>query len=160
MKRFTIFLLTLISLGAFAQDDDLGQRYPKAREKINAARAAYITQRLDLTTEEAEKFWPLYNEFTQKRHDIRKQYKIAKKSGQDEKALLDLDLKSKQQELDLEKEYSDKFLKVLPAQKLVQLRQAEEDFKRLLIRQIEQRQGRMDRRQRMMNGNQPDVLDN
>ena len=68
---------------------------------------------------------------------------------QDEKTLLDLDFKIKQQELDLEKEYSDKFLKVISPQKLVQLHQAEDDFRRLLIRQIEQRQGRMDRRQRL-----------
>jgi hypothetical protein len=74
---------------------------------------------------------------------------MAKKSGQDEKSLLDLDLKIKQQELDLEKDYSEKFQKVISPQKLVQLHDAEDDFRRLIIRQIEQRQGRMERRQRL-----------
>lgn len=149
MKNLKIFLFVLMSIPAFAQEDEPGQRFPNAREKINAARAAYITQRLNLTPQEAEKFWPLYNEFTQKKQDLKRQYRQAKKSGQDEKTLLDLDFKIKQQELDLEKEYSDKFLKVISPQKLVQLHQAEDDFRRLLIRQIEQRQGRMDRRQRL-----------
>jgi hypothetical protein len=149
MKTLSFIFFVLITLPVFAQDDDLTQRYPNAREKINAARAAYITERLSLTPEEAEKFWPLYREYSQKRQDLRKQYRMAKKSGQDEKSLLDLDLKIKQQELDLEKDYSDKFQKVISPQKLVQLHEAEDDFRRLIIRQIEQRQGRMERRQRL-----------
>jgi hypothetical protein len=159
MKTLKIFLLILISLPVFAQDDEMGQKYPNAREKINAARAAYITQRLNLTTDEAEKFWPLYNEFTQKRQVLRKQYRQAKKSGQDEKTLLDLDFKIKQQELDLEKDYSDEFLKVISPQKLVLLHQAEDDFRKLLIRQIEMRQGgRMEKRQRLRGGSQQQDL--
>jgi hypothetical protein len=147
MKTFLVLLFVLITLPVLAQDDDLTQRYPNAREKINAARAAYITERLSLTPNEAEKFWPLYREYSQKRQDLRKQYREAKRSGMEEKSLLDLDLKIKQQELDLEKEYSEKFQKVISPQKLVQLHDAEDDFRKLIIRQIEQRKGRIERRQ-------------
>jgi len=122
---------------------------PKVKEKINAARVAYITERLGLTSDEAEKFWPVYREYVQKRQTLRKQFHEAKKSGQDEKSLLDLDLKIKQQELDLEKDYSGRLQKVISAQKLMTLRQAEGDFRRLLLRQIQQRQLREDRRQNM-----------
>jgi hypothetical protein len=148
-----IFLLLLLALPTLAQQeidpDEAQVADPRVKDKINAARAAYITERLALTTEEAEKFWPVYREFVQKRMDLRKQFRDARKSGQDEKALLDLDLKIKQQELDLEKDYSGRLQKVISAQKLMNLRQAEVDFRRLLLRQIQQRQMRDDRRQNM-----------
>jgi hypothetical protein len=149
----TIFLLLLLAGPAVAQQEadpeEAQAADPKVKEKINAARAAYITERLGLTSEEAEKFWPVYREFVQKRQDLRKQFRDAKKSGQDEKTLLDLDLKIKQQEVDLEKDYSGRLQKVISAQKVMSLRQAEVDFRRLLLRQIQQRQIREDRRQNM-----------
>ena len=151
-----IFLLLLLAMPAVAQQEadpeeapEAQAADPKVKEKINAARVAYITERLGLTSEEAEKFWPVYREYTQKRIGLHKQFRDAKKSGQDEKSLLDLDLKIKQQQLDLEKDYSGRLQKVISAQKLMTLRQAETDFRRLLLRQIQQRQMRDDRRQNM-----------
>jgi hypothetical protein len=145
MKTLKIFLLLLCSLSAFAQDDDtddIQQLDPKAEKKIIAAHAAYVTERLGLTPEEAEKFWPVYREYAQKRKELRQQFREAKRNGQDEKTLIDLDLKIKQQELDLEKDYSGRLQKVITPQKLMNLRQAEGDFRRLLLRQIQQRQQR------------------
>jgi hypothetical protein len=161
MKKilYILFLFFTTTL-AIAQDDD-GVAPPqdtKAREKINAARAAYITERLGLTPEEAEKFWPVYREFTDKRQELRQQYRQAKKNGTDEKTLLDLDLKIKQQELDLEKNYSGRMLSVISPQKLMTLRQAEGDFRRLLLRQIEQRQMHQERRQHLKDRSQQRLL--
>lgn len=53
----------------------------------------------------------------------------------------------RQKELDLEKEYSGKLLKVVPAQKVMELRSVEEDFRNLLIKQIQQRQVQQQQRQ-------------
>ena len=150
MKKLVVVIsFFFFTSSAFAQDDEVAVPEPKAREKINAARAAYITERLSLTPDEAEKFWPLYHEYVQKRQGLRQQYRVAKKNGESETMLLDLDLKIKQQELDLEKEYSARFVKIIPAQKLIILRQAELDFKKLLLRQIEQRQMRNPKRMRL-----------
>ena len=151
MKRLLqIMLFLMCVIPVFAQevdpDDDM-QVNPKAKEKINAARVAYITERLGLTPEEAEKFWPVYREFVQKRQDLRQDLRKQKKSGGDEKTLLDLEFKVKQQELDLEKDYSGRLQKIVSAQKLITLRQAEGDFRRMLIRQIQQREIRQERRQ-------------
>ena len=62
MKYFIqIVFFCLVAFSAAAQDDeDLPQQEPKVREKIEAARIAYITDQLALTPEEAEKFWPIY----------------------------------------------------------------------------------------------------
>src|SRR5690606_15824345 len=42
-------------------------------EKIKALKTAYITEQLTLTPSEAEKFWPIYNSFDEKYHDLRHQ---------------------------------------------------------------------------------------
>jgi hypothetical protein len=149
MRLVKIFFLSMMSFCALAQNDDqeIVQPDPKAEQKIKAAHAAYITERLELTPEEAEKFWPVYREYAQKRQEIRQQLKTAKEKGTSEKELLDLDLKVKQQQLDLEKDYSGRMQKVITPQKMMNLRQAEGDFRRLLLRQIQQRQMQQERRQ-------------
>jgi hypothetical protein len=149
MRLVKILFLSLISFCAVAQDDDqeIVKPDPKAEQKIKAAHAAYITERLGLTPEEAEKFWPVYREYSQKRQQIREQMKTAREKGTPENELLDLDLKVKQQQLDLEKDYSGRLQKVITPQKMMNLKQAEGDFRRLLLRQIQQRQMHQERRQ-------------
>jgi hypothetical protein len=155
MKILRILIIILISLPAFAQEEaDEIRENPKAQEKIRAAQAAYITERLGLTPEEAEKFWPIYREFSQKRMGLREKFQEARRENKDEKQLLDLEFKMKQDQLDLEKDYSQKFQKVISPQKLMNLRQAEGDFRKLLLRQIHERQNQAERMQRQRDRNQ------
>lgn len=140
MKSILMLLFCSATLLAFAQQEDMENiRDPRAREKIRAAHAAYITERIELTSSEAEKFWPVYREYGEKRRELRFRMREARRSETDEKTQLDLDLKLKQQELDLEKVYTEKLQEIIPPEKLVKLRQAEGDFRRLLLRQIQQR---------------------
>jgi hypothetical protein len=143
---------------AWAQDDEEIQQTqdPKGKEKIQAARIAYITDQLELTPEEAEKFWPIYREFSEKRTALQKQYRVAKKNPdpaksaeENDKELVDLGLKLKQQELDLEKEYSGRLLKVISAQKLRTLPEAEKRFRQLILDQIQRRHLQQERRQNL-----------
>jgi len=158
MKNIIIILLGFfISASAFAQEDEPVVRDPKAQEKIKAARIAFITDRLGLTPAEAEKFWPVYREFSMKREDLRQQYRENRKNPdpnktteQNEKDALDQGLKLKQRELDLEKEYSGKLLNVVPAQKVMALRGAEHDFRKILIDQIQKRQMMQQQRQKQL----------
>lgn len=110
-----------------------------AREKIQAAHAAYITQRIGLTPEEAEKFWPVYREYGEKRRELRQQMRMLRRTETQDQAILARELELKQQELDLEKDYTERLGKIIPAEKLVALRQAEADFRKLLLRQVQQR---------------------
>jgi hypothetical protein len=140
-KLFVLVLLLTASVAGFAQEEeDIAPQEPKAREKINAARAAYITERLGLTTAEAEKFWPLYREYAQKRQDLKLQFNQAKKHGKPAEELLDMEYKLKQQGLDLEKEYSGKIRQTISPEKMLNLRRAEEDFRKLILQQLQQRQ--------------------
>jgi hypothetical protein len=159
MKALKIFLFVLLTVPGFAQQQpetpaEPIEVDPRAQEKIKAAHAAYITERLGLSSGEAEKFWPVYREYAQKRQEIRQQFRDARRSGKDEKELLDLDFKVKQQELDLEKDYSGKFQQVISPQKVMHLRQAEGDFRKLLLRQIQQRQMQRERQQEMRDRSQ------
>jgi hypothetical protein len=146
-----IFFLSLLASVTYAQDDDIPQQDAKVRDKIEAARVAYITDQLQLTPAEAEKFWPIYREFSQRRKEIRQQLKGAKTpdpSKTDQEAV-DEQFKMKQQELDLEKDYSGRLLKVISAQKLRTLPQAERRFRQMILDQIQRRQMQHERQQNL-----------
>jgi hypothetical protein len=145
---FKIIFLSLIAMSAFAQDEELPQpQDQKVREKIEAARIAYITDQLQLTPGEAEKFWPIYREFAERRREIRHQLRDARngKPGQTDQEAVDQQFKMKQQELDLEKDYSGRLLKVISAQKLRSLPQAERKFRQMILDQIQRRQMQQER---------------
>ncbi len=152
-KLLLIALVAFGSLTTMAQDDEPIQD-PKTRSKIDAARAAYITERLGLTPQEAEKFWPVYREFAEKRQDMRKDYVEARKRGMEDKELVEMGLKIKQQELDLEKDYSGRLMNIITPQKLMNLRQAEGEFRQIIIKQIQQRQQNADRQRQLRDRNQ------
>jgi hypothetical protein len=150
MKTILISLLLLLaSLAMRAQGDDVAVQEPpnqQTREKINAARVAYLTERLGLTPAEAEKFWPLYREYADRQRIFKQEYNQAKKEGRPAKELLDLEYDLKQKNLNLEKEYSDKLRQTISPEKLMNLRRAEEDFRKLVMQQIQQRQLNQQRR--------------
>lgn len=141
MKRsILIFLITAVYLPVLAQRGQAPYtRNPGTNEKIRAAHAAYVTERLELTPEEAERFWPVYREYAEKRRGLRHQLRENQRNEANEEKLLERDLKIQQDELDLEKEYLQKFQKIIPAEKLIKLRQAEADFRKLIFRQIQLR---------------------
>src|SRR5258708_22076177 len=114
----TILFTSWMCVSLHAQDaDDPQPQDASVRDKIKAARIGLITQRLNLTPEQAQKFWPLYNEFDQKRAELRKLFRDAQREinpnnpdPKQQQALVDLGLKIKQDELNLEKDYSHKLI--------------------------------------------------
>jgi Spy/CpxP family protein refolding chaperone len=118
-------------------------------QRIQDAKIAIITNRLNLTPEQSTGFWPIYNEYSQKRREIhRAQRKIIndkKAEGKTDEQVLN-NLKEvqdlKQQELDLEKEYQNRFLKVISANQIIELYKAERTFNDMLIQRLKQRQGK------------------
>ncbi len=150
--------LVITSLGpVWAQDDpDLQhpQMDPKTREKVEAARIALISNRLGLTPDQAEKFWPIYREFAMKRSEMRQEFRSAQQGldpnnpdPEKQKALINLGLQIKQRELDLEKDYSGRILKVITAQQMISLRKAEQDFRQMIFNQLQQRRALQQRRE-------------
>ena len=115
----------------------------KKNDKIESIRAAFITQKLDLTPEESQKFWPVYNSY-------REEFKLlAIKRNQQRKAALRGqsttpvdDLKIDSEMLSLKKRYRQEFLKVLPRKKATLVYPAEREFTQQLIRHLPKRNQR------------------
>lgn len=143
--QYSYFAFLLISLFSI-QTVNAQQRSEEEMQKIKDAKVAIITNRLNLTSEQSIGFWPVYNEYSQKRRDIhRAQRKIIsekKAEGKTDEQLLNnltevQDLKQK--ELDLEKEYQNRFLKVISANQVIELYKAERTFNDMLIQRLKQR---------------------
>lgn len=111
-------------------------------ERVQALKVAFITNALNLTPTEAEKFWPIYNEYQDKRDVARNQlqadYKIIRNqadqlSAEELTRLGDEIIALKTKDVALVAEMHAHLKKILPPKKLAQLYVAEEDFKRRLV---------------------------
>lgn len=148
MKRF-LFIVTMAAvLGGFSQS-------PEALEKIEAAKIALITERLELTPAQAEKFWPIYHEFGKQRQEIRRDFDQARRnfdpnkaSEEENKKMLEMANQVKERQLKLEREYSERILKVISTRQLNNLRKAENDFKEMLLRRIRAEQMKRQKQRR------------
>ncbi|GGH46184.1 hypothetical protein GCM10007423_45720 [Dyadobacter endophyticus] len=146
-KRYrNTFALLLLFIGAVSTTAQAQRRSEEEIKKIQDAKVAIITNRLNLTPEQSTGFWPMYNEYSQQRREIhRAQRKIIndkKAEGQNDEAVLS-NLKEvqelRQKELDLEKEYQSKFLKVITASQVIELYKAERTFNDMLIQRLKQK---------------------
>jgi hypothetical protein len=162
MKRILMYCLAVGWMSAFAQEPELDRpQDPKAAERINNLRIAYLTEKLELTPEQAERFWPVYREFSQERAKLRREFMTAQRAidpnnpdPAKQKELVDLELKVRQRQLDLEKDYSQRLLKVISAQQVLNLRQGEREFVDLLKGQIQQRRMNQQRKENVRDRNQ------
>ncbi len=142
MKKHIIILFILISFGniLYAQKPN--------RDKIESLKIGFISNQLKLSTEEAERFWPVYNKFSDEMSKLKKNAKLnlldemgdaSKMTNQEaEKQLQDM-IQFKSNEVELIKKYSIEFKKVLPVQKVVMLYKAENEFKKELLKQLKER---------------------
>jgi len=111
--------------------------------QLDNAKIAFITSRLTLTQDQAQRFWPAYNEFIAKRRELgrtaRQLRRDAENAGLSDAQLRDnftQDFAIRQQQLNLEKDYFDKAQKVLTLRQVAQLYQAERDFTKEVIQRV------------------------
>jgi hypothetical protein len=116
------------------------------KEQIKALKVAFLTTELNLTTNEAEKFWPIYNTFDDKQFELRHQKmkafmkrmednSIDKMSEKDASLFLN-QMESTEEELFLlRKKFISTLKGILPATKIIKLKKSEEDFNRKLLQQ-------------------------
>lgn len=134
----TLIFTLLVSASVFAQKFD--------REKIKALKIAHITEQMALTTEEAQKFWPIYNanqEAEQKLRETsvekRKQKNPEDLSESEAKALLLEMARIEREKADLHSQMLNELLDILPAKKILLLLQAERSFKRKMFEEFKSR---------------------
>jgi hypothetical protein len=145
MKKILVLLLIGLSFGAFAQHRDEADE--GKNEKVAALKIAFITERLNLSSKEAELFWPVFNRFEQEMKAVRKKEKHAARIFKDKTTVTEAEadkfiaeqVQLKQQEIDVLKRYLPEFKKVLPASKVARLLSLEQEFKLQLLRSMKQR---------------------
>jgi len=144
MKRFLPILLFIVTLSAFGQSGR-----SERHAKIKALKVAFITEKLNLSELEAQKFWPVYNAFDDKTskikfHDIRKiRYELRESADNltDEQAnnllnrFIEAEDKLHKERVALVK----KLRKVISAKKIILLKSAEDDFNRKMLEQYKKR---------------------
>lgn len=149
MKLLKFILLLMLS--GFYSNLALSQDELEGRlEKFKSRKIAFITEQLKLTPKEAEVFWPVYNEFDDKRQQINiERLKLAKHynnlgstiSEKEASEMADKYVDLQKQDALLTEEYNKKFKAVLPATKVLKLYQAEVQFKRELLKSLRSNSG-------------------
>jgi len=145
-KTIATLAIALVSFYGFSQP---GERQAK-KDKIEQLKIAYITSELDLSTEEAEKFWPAYNAMNDA---MREEKKSRRKKSMELKnnfeTLSEEDIKKKTVEIldseiaeaKLKKEHTEKIAEIIGYKKTVQLLRVEKQFKKELLERLNNRQG-------------------
>lgn len=138
--------VVLLAIGANAQE--LGDKInnPRVRERIQAARVAYITERLNLNTKESQQFWAINNEYEAAKRSIKQQYQLggnleAMSDAEAEKRLRQ-QLKMEEELLELKQSYIERFLEVVPARKVVLFQKADKEFRLELLRKVRDRRNK------------------
>lgn len=143
MKKILVTLLScFIAIAAIAQD---GRSKNEKIEHLKAQKIAFLTEKIGLSAAEAQRFWPVYNEFEGKRDSLqflREKARIELKQGmtklsdEEKTVLLDRQMSLKWEQERLERIYHKEFKKILEIDKVINLYIAEHEFRMRLIRQI------------------------
>lgn len=113
MKNFLLIAILFISIPAFAQEIDLQEQdemneNSKITQSVDALKMAFITKELNLSPEEAQKFWPVYNNYSNEIKKARKDFRqddlafeerkvgIMRRYHEDFRRVLNSDIRSKQ----------------------------------------------------------------
>ncbi len=124
MKK--IILLILLYTGfvapAMAQDEqrDMG--------RLQAYKIAFLTKKLNLSPEEAQKFWPIYNKYETELRSARIEGRSTKKEIETEEKILNI-----------RKKYNTEFTKAISSEKVNQLFKSEREFSNMIQREILER---------------------
>jgi hypothetical protein len=167
MKNRLLYFLTPLALFLALPGLMMAQSQEQI-DKFNQERKVYFTEKLELTDSEAKAFWPLYDDFQNRKmklvEDERNTWSYAQKNADhlSEKEILETlekayTLKEKQLALEIEY-YQNKFLKALPAKKVLQLGKVEWDFRRHLIEKLRGNDGGR-KGQGGGSGNRPEAME-
>ena len=132
-------LVLLVSTMAFAQ---------KGRSsRVHELKVTYINDRLDMSASQKDRFWPVYHRYEAElrglRQSFRKQYANKdNRTNAEARTMIEENLDFQESVIALKRRYKNEFLKVISAQQLATLYEAEREFKQMLIKRLQGRQKR------------------
>jgi hypothetical protein len=156
MKSITTTSLALImlmaltmSLSAQGPGQGFGQGAMQGEgEKLTAYKIAFFTKNLNLTPSEAEKFWPLYNDFSARKNKLQAdRLLLMRYAAQNEANMSEGEIASTADKLtqsfadeaSMVVSFNESLKKVLPPAKVIKLYQVENQYKQQLLRELNQR---------------------
>ncbi|HOK61301.1 MAG: hypothetical protein WBJ36_11355 [Tenuifilum sp.] len=135
-----VFIFIALGAKAYSQTDD-------TEKALKAEKVAFLTKKLDLTQDEAKKFWPLYDEYWEKKIKIlNDRRKLADDFIQNINNITDKEavdyarryVESQKRESDLIAEYNKLLLQILPPKKVMLLYQSNYEFKNYLLQKVQE----------------------
>jgi len=143
MKKFGLIygMICWLTFVVVAQDNENNNNQKPDGSRLEALKIGYITKKLNLTPEEAQKFWPVYNQYAAEIKKVRQDAIL--------KNVPEIDIE--EQVLNIRKKYNGEFIKALSPQRTDQFFKAEKEFgtfvtKELMIR----RQNRIQQRRPLL----------
>ena len=131
------------------------QNHEKRMEKYRSMKIAYFTENIELTPEDAEKFWPLYNKYDQQKHELRMNRRLRSKefsqqaeqlSEQEAEKIIDRHMEIRQKELQLDMEFHNELKQVLSSKKIMKFYITEVQFREYMLRRIREERGEPNRK--------------
>ncbi len=115
-------------------------------QKIHSAKIGMITERLNLTPEQAPQFWAVYNEYENKKIELKKSIRRTMEDAVSLAATDDKILSAQKQvinlrrkELDLEEEYMNKILRTITPRQFSELKRTEANFNKMLLEKLNEK---------------------
>ena len=143
INTLTICMMVLIGAGTAQAQQKTDDGW---KERVMSEKIAFLTMELNITPEEAQVFWPVYNkvekEIDQARHDVIRSYKNlaeaidAGKSAKEISTLLENYLQAKVTQDKLDNASAETYKGILPVEKVAKLFVAEEKFRRQYINKL------------------------
>jgi hypothetical protein len=142
MKKLLIILLMCFGLmsSGFSQEAEKTQQQPQQQQqpdggKLKALQIAYLTNKLNLKPEEAQRFWPVFNQYQEEIRKVRIEGKNLPEVDKEQKIV------------DIRKKYFEEFTKVLNKERADRVFKADNEFRDVIRKEIqERRQLKQDRR--------------
>ncbi|OPZ99781.1 MAG: hypothetical protein BWY70_00881 [Bacteroidetes bacterium ADurb.Bin408] len=142
-----ISLISIMTVMAQEREKPLQQK----KKQLEIQKIGYFTEHMSLTAEEAQAFWPVYNDFQKKREELAAEFRKLKKSPATEldnlsekelNALADSEIEHAKKMLELRVQLHENVKKVLPLKKVILLYEAEKDFKKHLLKDLKVEQNK------------------
>lgn len=148
MKHVLVGVILLTGLTAFAQEKGENRRMEK--ERIEQAKIAFITNKLELTADQAKEFWPIYDamaaELKEQRKELKEDLKSlkgddAQKDDASYKKAFDNMQEGQLKGIEIKTKYTNQIGELLGYEKVFTLGEAEKEFKKRLMDRMKNAKG-------------------
>jgi hypothetical protein len=124
MKRLLPILFLICTLNLFSQ-----QAQDPDGSRIEALKIAYLTKKLNLSPEEAQRFWPVYNNYASELREARAEQRRNKAT----------EIETEEKILNIRKKYNKEFSNALSAEKVNTFFRSEKEFGNYVQKELSER---------------------